>query len=350
MIAAPAATACHTPIGPAEAEALFHDLAGEARLLCAVSGGPDSTALLCLLSDWAHGPGRPRLHAATVDHGLRPEARVEAEAVGKLSAALGVDHVTLRWEGPKPASALQDEARRARYDLLTQEASRLGGAVIVTAHTLDDQAETVLMRLAHGSGPSGLAGMRGRSRRGAAQIARPLLGIPKARLIATLRARQLPFVEDPSNADRRFERVRWRALAPLLAEHGLDAGRLGLLARRLARQEEALCEAADTALARARLSPSVEGVTRLALEAIADEPEEILLRVLGAALRETGGGGDHPRLERLEACAAALLPALRGRLAMRRTLSGCILSLDREGVLTIRAEGPRRRGIHPATS
>ena len=104
-----------------------------------------------------------------------------------------------RWEGLKPASGVQAQARRARYMLLANEARRLGGATLVTAHTLDDQAETMLMRLAHGSGPSGLAGMRGRSEVNGVPLARPLLGIPKARLVATAEARGLPFMCDPSN-------------------------------------------------------------------------------------------------------------------------------------------------------
>lgn len=349
---APAPSLCPeaSPVGAAEAEALFADLADEARLLCAVSGGPDSMALLCLLSAWAQREGRPALLAATVDHGLRPEAGAEAAMVAAFCGRLGVPHVILHWDGAKPAAGLQEAARRARYDLLAGEAQRRDGALIVTAHTLDDQAETLLMRLAHGSGPAGLAGMRPRGRLGAAQIARPLLALSKARLVATAEAHRAPFVRDPSNTDLRFERVRWRQLAPVLGEYGIDAPRLGLLAARLARQEAALVEAAAQALETARLAASVGGGFQFDLRMVAREPDEILLRILGNALREAGAGPGHPRLERLEACLEALLPALQAGSATRRTLSGCILSLDRKGVLTIRPEGPRRRGVHPATS
>lgn len=338
-------------IEAAEAETLFAPLATCHRLLIAVSGGPDSVALLALLAEWAKTDGRPTLHAATVDHRLRPESAEEAAAVGALCARLGVPHSILIWDGAKPSSGLQAAARQARYALLTGEAGRLGGAAIVTAHTLDDQAETLLMRLAHGSGPSGLAGMRPRSRRGNGEIIRPLLSVPKARLMATLEARELPFVTDPSNANPRFERVRWRNLAPLLAEQGLDAMRLGQLARRLARQDEALAQIAAEALDRVRKPRPVEGVSRLDLAAIGTEPEEVMLRVLARALAESGDAAEQPlRLERIEACVEALRAALGAGLAMRRTLSGFILSLDAKGVLTIRPEGPRRRGVHPATS
>lgn len=341
----------HPPLGGREAAALFAGLAGETRLLVAVSGGPDSVALLALLAEWAREPSRPALHAATVDHGLRPESGVEAAGVAMLSAELGVPHSILRWDGPKPAAGLQERAREARYALLTQEAKRLGGAVLVTAHTQDDQAETLLMRLARGSGPSGLAGMRERAETSGTVLARPLLGIAKARLVATVQARGLPFVADPSNGDRRFERVRWRALMPTLAEEGLDAERLALFARRMARLDEAAALRAQTLLATLRLPAVGAPVLRLRFALLLSEPEEIVLRVVALALQEAGAGaGNAPRLERLEACVEALsLAGLAGAPAAR-TLSGCFLSLGSDGVLALRREGPRRRGIHPAAS
>ncbi|MBA4335440.1 MAG: tRNA lysidine(34) synthetase TilS, partial [Methylobacterium sp.] len=239
MSAAEQAFRDHPPVGAREAADLFSDLAAERSLLVAVSGGPDSVALLALLADWSREPGRPILAAATVDHGLRADSAAEAQGVAALCARLGVAHRILRWEGDKPRSRLQERARAARYGLLAAEAENAGSAVVVTAHTLDDQAETLLMRMARGSGPSGLAGMRGRVVRDGTVLARPLLGVSKARLIATAHARGLAFVEDPSNGDPRFARARWRAVMPLLAAEGLDAERLSLLAGRLARLDEA---------------------------------------------------------------------------------------------------------------
>ncbi|WP_449255061.1 tRNA lysidine(34) synthetase TilS [Bosea sp. (in: a-proteobacteria)] len=351
MSAAPSRDLSATPVSSAEAGAAFDGLAAEAGLLVAVSGGPDSVALLALLADWARVPGRPPLRAATVDHGLRPEAAAEAERVGELCAGLGVPHAVLCWAAPKPAKGIQEAARRARYDLLAGEARRSGCSAIATAHTLDDQAETLLMRLAHGSGPAGLAGMQPRTRRGDVAIVRPLLGFEKARLVATAQARGLAFIRDPSNADPRFERARWRALAPALAEQGLDAARLGRLAARMARQEEALSHRAAAVLAACRLPAGEGGDLRLAFRQLAEEPEELVLRVLASALSEVAPAGEsYGRLERLEACGAALLAALRAGSAMRRTFFGCILALDRAGVLALRREGRRRRGVHPATS
>lgn len=340
-----------TPVSAAEAATLFAELAREARLLIAVSGGPDSVALLALLAEWAREPGRPALHAATVDHGLRPSARAEAEAVGRLCAALDVPHTILSWQGEKPRAAIQRRARDVRYALLAEHAAVLGGAVLVTAHTRDDQAETLMMRLARGSGPSGLAGMRGKVRRGAMTLMRPLLSVPKARLVATAAARKLAFAQDPSNADPRFERARWRALMPVLAAEGLTAERLALLAARLARMDEAIAQRVACLLPELWLAAGEGGCLRMRFAALAAEPDEILLRGVAAALERATGraAADWPRLERLEACAFALRDAARQGAAIRRTLSGCVLSLGRDGVLTLTPEPIRRRGIHPAS-
>jgi tRNA(Ile)-lysidine synthase len=339
------------PVSAGEANALFAGLSDERRLLVAVSGGPDSVTLLALLSDWAGQPGgRPALFAATVDHGLRAASAAEAEVVAALCRQLGVPHAILRWSGPKPASGIQERARKARYRLLAQHAGLLGGAVLVTAHTLDDQAETMLMRMARGSGPAGLLGMRSRVRKGAVELARPLLGVPKARLIATAEARGLPVAQDPSNADPRFERVRWRAMMPGLAEAGLSAERLATLAARLGRMEAAVVHRVASLLPMLEAAGDGEAV-RLDLAALAEEPEEIVLRLIArglAAVAPGNGSESLPRLERLEACVLALAAAARRGSAMTRTLSGCVLTLDRRGVLTLAREPARRRGVHPA--
>ncbi len=351
MSAAQQPSSDHPPIGGGEAIALFACLSGETRLLVAVSGGPDSVVLLALLADWAQAPGRPALHAATVDHSLRAASRDEAQGVADLCRRLGVPHRILTWQEQRPVAGLQERARAARYGLLADEAQRLGGATLVTAHTQDDQAETVLMRMARGSGPSGLAGMRTIVRKGAVMLARPLLDVPKARLVATAQARNLSFFTDPSNADARFERVRWRSLMPDLAGTGLDAERLALLARRIARLDEAAALRAALVLKAVQMPGGVEPVSRLNFGALLAEPAEIVLRVVGLALTEIGGeSAAEPRLERLETCVEALAAAATAGEPMVRTLSGCVLALAADGVLTVRREGVRRRGVHPATS
>ena len=214
------------PIGDAEADRLFADLIHEPSLVLAVSGGPDSTALLYLFARWRnrHEPS-PRLHAVTIDHGLRPQSRREAAGVKRIAAQLGVGHRTLRWTGDKPVTGLQEKARAERYRLLLAAAQKAGARCVVTAHTLDDQAETVLLRLARGSGLAGIGAMARvsgaafhapvmRGGKGSPALVRPLLDVAKARLIATLRAAGIAHVEDPSNDDPRYARVRWRKLIP----------------------------------------------------------------------------------------------------------------------------------------
>ena len=169
-----------------------------------------------------------------------------------LARKLKMPHRILRWLGKKPAAGLQRAARQARYRLLAEVARKAGATHILTAHTLDDQAETVLIRMSRGSGITGLGAMaRLTALPGAADIKlmRPLLGIPKVRLIATLMSAKIPFADDPSNRDPRFTRARLRDLMPQLAREGLDAPRLALLARRLKRADRAIEAATNRAQA-----------------------------------------------------------------------------------------------------
>src|SRR5262245_4147413 len=176
-----------------------------------------------LVARWRRARKRgPKLIAVTVDHGLRPEAKREALMVRKLARSLRIEHRTLRWTGRKPGTGIQAAAREARYRLLDGVSRKARGAPLLTAHTRDDQAETVLFRMMRGSGVGGLAGMRhGNLLPGyegeKIELFRPLLDIAKSRLIATLRTAKIPYAEDPSNADPRFARPRLRQLMPQLA-------------------------------------------------------------------------------------------------------------------------------------
>ncbi|WP_375459994.1 tRNA lysidine(34) synthetase TilS [uncultured Enterovirga sp.] len=308
-------------------------------ILAAISGGPDSTALLHGLAAWSRQTSaRPPVVAATVDHGLRVEGRAEAEAVASDAASLGLEHRILAWTGARRHPVSQDAARRARYRLLGECAAAVGAAALVTAHTLDDQAETLLIRMAAGSGLSGLGGMRAVTYRGGLAHHRPLLAIPKARLVATCRAGGWRFTDDASNHEARFARTRWRALVPELASEGLDAERLSRLAGRLRRADDALDALAGRIFSRTVVDRVPDGVV-LDFARLADEPDEIKLRVLALALRDSGAAPN--RLERLERCCESLLEAARaGRLA-RRTLAGRIVALDGTGTLRILPETAR---------
>ncbi len=310
-------------------------LKGEPALLLAVSGGPDSTALLVMAAEWA---GRPALHAATVDHALRRESAAEAETVGRLAARLGVPHVVLRWEGEKPRTGLQARAREARYDLLMQEAARVGAEVIVTAHHLDDQAETVLMRLARGSGLAGLAGMAARASRGACEVARPLLDIPKADLVAFCEARGLDYVRDPSNENMAFARPRWRRLAASLAAEGLDAPGLARLARRAASVEAALAE--TTAAAERGLGLVATGSCDAST--LAAQPHEIVRRVLSGAVTAQGR---EPRLEAMERLTTDFLAAVAARRRFAANVAGALVAYDGRTAARVSPEPPRRQTL-----
>ena len=195
-------------LSSSDIDALFAPFVRAKALLIAVSGGPDSTALLLMATEWAKRRGKTRIEAATVDHGLRAESADEAKAVAKLCARLGVGHCILQWKGAKPATRLQERAREVRYRLLVDHAKAIGADALVTAHHADDQAETVLFRLLRGSGVAGLRGMDVMTARDGMTIARPLMALRKRDLIAFANARGAPFIDDPSNADPRFARTQ----------------------------------------------------------------------------------------------------------------------------------------------
>lgn len=329
------------PLSDDGLERMFLSLDRASGIVAAVSGGPDSIALMHLLARWATGPGRPPVFVATVDHGLRPEAAEEAAFVAREAAALSLPHRTLPWTGSKPAAGVQEAAREARYRLLVAHARDLGASHLVTAHTLDDQAETVMMRLARGSGLQGLSGMRRETDRQGIRHGRPLLGLPKSLLLDLCRREGWRFVLDPSNANELYARVRWRRLMPLLAEEGLTAGRLARLAERAARADEALDRMAREALERA--GPVQEG-GGLAFQAgaLGREPFEIAVRMLALSLARIGL--ESPRLSRLEACAERLREAVDQGQALRATVAGALVRLDPGGKVTLAREPPRRRG------
>jgi tRNA(Ile)-lysidine synthase len=342
-----------SPVTVSEATELFADLVDAPALVLAVSGGPDSTALLWLAARWRDELEKPpKLIAVTVDHGLRKESAAEARAVARFAKALNVTHVILRWTGRKPKTGIQEEARNARYRLLSDEAHRQNAMHILTAHTLDDQAETLLFRMARGSGVSGLVGMRwldGIPVAGAkpAHLIRPLLNVPKARLIATLKAAKINYSVDPSNSDPRFTRPRLRKLMRSLAQEGLTAERLGRLGRRVERAEEALFVALNAAQLALCPGPWPDGEPLSAgAEAFVDLPEEIALRLLSRMIAHVGqqGGAELGQLETLYSEFQSMGPHIRTDWEfspVRRNVAGALVTLSLTR-LTVERE-PRRR-------
>jgi tRNA(Ile)-lysidine synthase len=336
----------NSPISARDAKRLFADWKAAPALLLAVSGGPDSIALMWLAARWRCALTRgPRLIAATVDHGLRAEARAEARDVARLARALDLPHRTLRWTGAKPKTGLPAAARTARYRLLAQAARSSGATHILTAHTLDDQAETLLMRLLRGSGIAGLGAMARETGRDGVRLARPLLPVRKSQLIATLQKAGIAFADDPTNRDLNFTRPRLRAVMPVLAAEGGDARNLARLASRLGRANAALEVLADGAERYLALKNRETSHPGFEAKIFAGLPEEIRLRLLLRAIDRFGHEGP-AELGKVEALLASLDRAVvenaggRGT-RLKQTLAGALVSLI-EGRIRIEP-APRRR-------
>jgi tRNA(Ile)-lysidine synthase len=333
----------HSAITVSQAKSLFADWKSAPAIVLAVSGGPDSIALMWLAARWRRTLTRgPRLIAVTVDHGLRPEAAREARDVKRLARQLDLPHRTLRWRGAKPKTGVPAAARAARYRLLAEVARASGATHILTAHTSDDQAETLLMRMLRGSGIAGLAAMARQSEREGVWLARPLLNIPKSQLVATLNKARIAFADDPTNHDTSYTRPRLRALMPKLAEEGGDVRSLVRLAARLARANaalEVLVDGAERYLAlRDRNDAARFGFDASAFAGLS---EEIRLRLLMRAIDRTGHEGP-AELGKAEALLAALDRAVAaGEGRLKQTLAGAVISLA-GGRIHIAPAPPRR--------
>ncbi|TIT18364.1 MAG: tRNA lysidine(34) synthetase TilS [Mesorhizobium sp.] len=333
--------------------------------VAAVSGGSDSTALLLLLK--AHldrNAPATKLLAVTIDHQLRPQAAAEAQAVARLCAARGIAHRVLAWSGHKPSTGLPAAAREARYRLLAEAAEAAGIGLILTGHTADDQAETVLMRQARdewarderasGEGPSdegqsddgprdegrGLAGMAPATLyEWRHWIVRPLLGVRRAALREFLRREQVAWIEDPTNADTAFERPRVRAA---LVE-GDDAPRMAetmALARKAAAEREQLGHRAAM-LIRSLASRPAAGLVRLDRDFATEGDSRAAIYALRILLAATGGTAFLPDQARSE--------ALFGRLRtgpLCATLSRTVIDARRTGIFLHR----ELRDLPPAVS
>jgi tRNA(Ile)-lysidine synthase len=280
----------------------------------AVSGGPDSLALLLLAAE-----ARPlEVEAATVDHALRPESRAEAEMVARVCERLGVPHtiLTATWD-VTPETAIQEQARLMRYRLLGGWLRDRGLSALLTAHHLDDQAETFMMRLARGSGVKGLAGMRAVTRGPAAafSLVRPLLGWRHSDLEAVCAAAGIDPVADPSNEDEQFERVRVRKA--LAQQDILDAAAVAQSAAHLAEADAALHWATTLEWQRG-VSANGEAISYKP----SDAPREIRRRIIRRAILALAseGGGAEPRGRELDQILGAMVagkPAtLRGVLCV----------------------------------
>lgn len=295
----------------------------------AVSGGPDSMALAVLLRDWARCRGR-HLTALIVDHGIRDGSDAEARLVSERLSAASVPNVVLRWDGSKPSSGLQARARDARYALMLDWCREQGVDSLFVGHHADDQAATVTMRIARGSGIDGLGAMRLKAERGGVRICRPLLSVARSDLVAFLVMQGLVWVDDPTNDDPRHERNR---IDRELAAHPASAqqrSRLNRLADRAARASDALMTWTDRVWAEAAVTGAAGDVT-LDLVVFQALPEEIRLRLLLRAAAQAGG--IQPGLEKAERAIARLH---RGGSPLTLTLGHALVRQSRKSVRVVR--------------
>lgn len=316
-------------------DALFSPVADQGVLGLAVSGGADSLALMLLAQRWAKGCN-VGLVVYSVDHGLRSEAGAEVAMVLAAAQGLGLTARGLVWDGPHPQTGVQEAARNARYALMGAAMAADGAKLLLTGHHLGDQAETILMRLAHGSGLDGLRGMTAFSTVARVRVFRPLLGVDPAQLRAVVAQAGLTPVQDPSNADRHYERVRWRQMLPHLAALGLDAKRLAEFGARQGKAQDAIAQAAEVAAADL-ISLTADGA-EMADERFAALPVAVGVLVLSKLLAQIGQSHKTRAIGTVETLYQELVSAAP---FAGRTLHGCMVRRD-GATISVRREAGRR--------
>ena len=305
-----------------------------ARIGVGLSGGGDSTALLLLLADWA-AANNVGLAAVTIDHGLRKAAVAEANQAASLAASLGIPHDILRWQSWSGQGNLQASAR---FSLISDWAMQKGIEIIALGHTLDDQAETVLMRLLRGSGVDGLSGMASRRDMGGITWIRPLLDFRRDQLRRFLRQRSVGWCDDPSNENRAFDRVKARKALAELEKIGLTVEGVAATADRMKLASKALeFEAHRAALPITRVT--VAGEVEFGAAEFATLPADIQNRLLAHALCWIGGSPYRPRLMALNAVVQA------AKAGKRSTLAGCLVTPAKSGALRIGREAAAIAGL-----
>ncbi|MEX1035099.1 MAG: tRNA lysidine(34) synthetase TilS [Sneathiella sp.] len=313
---------------------LLPDTTALSGIAVAVSGGSDSMALALLAARWAAETDIP-LVALSVDHGLRPTSAREAEQVRRWLTAQGIETHILKWDGPYPKTGIQEAARDARYRLMQDYCVRHDIDFLLAGHQLEDQLETMLMRLSKGSGLDGLTAMQGKSDLGRISLLRPLLNLRREQLREFLRSENQQWIDDPSNENPVFTRTRvGSVLTELQQLPGSDLDSIALSLARLQRASRSL-----ETLARQKIQESCEispfGFIRLPLTALDDCPDELALRILGALFRSVGGG-QRIRLQALEQLHVRLFREKEGKSA---TLAGAQIQKSGSGWLVCREPG-----------
>jgi len=323
---------------------LFASLADEDHLLVAVSGGSDSVALLYLLHDWSSVRGGPLLSVATIDHALREESAKEARLVGDLAKKLGLKHIIRTWGGKKPASGLSEKAREARYALLSSIAIEIGASAIALGHTIDDQRETVLMRakrlgfadfaaVPDHTAHHGLAGMRpivsycGPPDFGPVALVRPVLSIARAKLRLFLERTGVGWVDDPSNDDAHYERIRLRKELLAHPTKYPTADQVGRFANKVAVERQDLARKCAGFIASDVRCEAI-GLFAIDRELFEARSEQLMVLLLRTLVAVAGGKAYYISPK----STYELVLALRGGKVFRHTLGSAVIEQDRNEI------------------
>ncbi len=303
------------------------------KIAVAVSGGGDSMALALLMNEWVKERGG-ELVALTVDHNLRPESSAEAIGVGKKFEALGIPHKILTWEGDKPDTHIQELAREARYNLLIEECKQQGYKFLAIAHNLEDQAETFWMRLAHGSGLDGLAAMSNMREIDGVKIIRPVMNCSRESLRLACSDRGIKWIEDPSNKNKKYLRVKLREFEEVLAKEGMTTERIVKSIKKLDDAKQALQEITSSFMNDCVKVYPV-GYAALKISMWKNYPVDIQRRILSELLNIIYPQTYKLGFDKLELTRQALLQEnFAGK-----TVHGCELMLKKSGdVLFLREE------------
>ncbi len=334
-----------TPLTASELDVVYTRLgvARGAKLLVAVSGGADSMALALLTN-----PHR-QVEAVTVDHGLREGSADEAKQVAIWLRAAGISHRTICWQGDKPSTGIQAAARAARYELLHQQAQALGCDFIVVGHHVQDQAETFMLRLARGSGLQGLGAMAELadvpSQKGEIKLLRPLLNFTKSKLEAALKHQNQSWIEDPSNRDISYDRVKVRQYLAAPTLDGLTNERLAHTAASLQRANAALLYYEQQLFGDA-VEIDLYGTVCLQINVLRAAPEEVSMRLFSRLLQWFTGANYAPRFEKIESLFASLSDKMT-----TRTLAGvCVKGIGSEQVIMHRELAVEQKSEGPIAS
>lgn len=300
----------------------------------AVSGGPDSMALTFLLHQWAK-KNKVDLYGFHVDHQLRDTSHMEARQVEGWLRDMGIPCEILVWEHEEIQRKVQEKARQARYSLIADAAKEKDIKQLFLGHHLDDQIETFLLRLECGSGVGGLSGMQRVTEIYGLTLMRPFLSLPQIKLQDVVAHARIPFIEDPSNYNEEFARVRMRKLSKIMLDYGFNSDRLGRTITKIAETHDAMTSMARDIIKRHSVCHNA-GYISIAAEPLQAMPKALILCVLDWLIRGLSGQSYPLRYKRLEHCYNTFI---QNNELGACTLGRCYIKRRRETFLFCREEG-----------